>query len=238
MLRASQGMTQEEFGRAVKMHRTQISAYETGDKIPRPGTLDRMAAALGTTVKAVVEAAESIRRPAANGISPLDSACSSVTGDRVRKIVEGALLRVAMALQPRARSAEDQRTDAEELWRRLSDLPRDQRLMLAEYSPPFWSPALVERLAEESERVGAERSGRSTRSRRVGPPSGKAVGSSPPLIWPGPPRAWSSSPLFRSGPPLFRSSSPLFQSGSPLVWSRPPRFWSRSPVFGSEPLLF
>ncbi|MEP7012091.1 MAG: hypothetical protein ABJC13_17340 [Acidobacteriota bacterium] len=108
---------------------------------------------MGTTVKAVVEAAESIRRPAANGISPLDSACASVTGDRVREIVEGALLRVALALQPRARSAEEQRVDAEELWRRLYDLPRHQRLVLAELSPPFWSPALVERLAEESKRV-------------------------------------------------------------------------------------
>lgn len=98
-VRASQGWTQEEFAEAARMHPAQISAYETGRKIPRPATRAKLAAAAGTTPDAVIEAAEVLRRRAPSG-GALTSRRAASFADQTRRQVEAALERAALLLAP------------------------------------------------------------------------------------------------------------------------------------------
>lgn len=99
LVRASQGWTQEEFAEAAGMHPAQISAYETGRKIPRPATRIRLAAAAGTTPEAVIEAAEVLRRrprgEAGMSISKRAASFAEQTRRQVQVALEGAVLRLA-----------------------------------------------------------------------------------------------------------------------------------------------
>ncbi len=75
------------------MHASQISAYETGLKIPRPDTLARLAGAVGTTPEAVLEAAEILRPRSANGVGWVGASAASRAaqiGEKVRRQVEAA----------------------------------------------------------------------------------------------------------------------------------------------------
>lgn len=90
-VRASRGWTQEELAEAAKMHPAQISAYETGRKIPRSASRIRMAAAAGTTPEAVIEAAEVLRRRAPGGSGTSISKRAASFADQTRRQVEAAL---------------------------------------------------------------------------------------------------------------------------------------------------
>ncbi len=99
-VRSSRGWTQEEFAEAAQMHPSQISAYETGLKIPRPATRARLAAAAGTTPDAVIEAAEVLRRRSRGeaGTSISKRAASFV--EQTRRQFEAALDRAEESLAP------------------------------------------------------------------------------------------------------------------------------------------
>ncbi len=93
LLRGARGLSQEELAQAAGMHSSQISAYETGLKIPRPATQARLAHALGTTPEAVLEAAEILRPRSATGPSRVGTSASTRAaqiGETVRRQVEAA----------------------------------------------------------------------------------------------------------------------------------------------------
>jgi transcriptional regulator with XRE-family HTH domain len=99
-VRASRGWTQEELAEAAEMHPAQISAYETGRKIPRPATRARLAAAVGTTPEAVIEAAEVLRRQAPGGAGTSISKRAASFAEQTRRQVEAALERAVLLLAP------------------------------------------------------------------------------------------------------------------------------------------
>ncbi len=156
LIRAFPGWTQEQLAEAAGVHRAQISAYETGDKIPRPASLARLAAAAGTTPEAAKEAAESLRKRSSRGAGPavasLGANLALSMGERTRRRAETALARAAEE-PPDANTltVDEQRAEAEALWLRLVARPAKRRKRLVELSPAFWRAALVERIAHESE---------------------------------------------------------------------------------------
>ncbi len=99
LLRASRGLTQEQLAELAEMHPSQISAYETGSKIPRPATRARLAAAVGSTPEAVTEAARSFERRPSRGTGAPSSRAVAL-GDWVRRQVEAELDEVTARLQP------------------------------------------------------------------------------------------------------------------------------------------
>ncbi len=100
LLRGSRGWTQEQLAEAAGMHPAQISAYETGLKIPRPATRIRLAAAVGTTPEAVIEAAEVLRRRAPGGAGTSISKRAASFAEQARRQVEAALERAVLLLAP------------------------------------------------------------------------------------------------------------------------------------------
>lgn len=99
-VRASQGWTQEEFAEAAEMHPAQISAYETGRKIPRPATRVRLATAAGTTPEAVTEAAEVLRRRSQGEVKTSIAKRAASFAEQTRRQVEVALEGAAIRLAP------------------------------------------------------------------------------------------------------------------------------------------
>ncbi|MEP7011736.1 MAG: helix-turn-helix transcriptional regulator [Acidobacteriota bacterium] len=99
-VRASRGWSQEELAEAAKMHPSQISAYETGLKIPRPATRARLAAAAGTTPEAVIEAAEVLRRRPKVGAGTSISRRAASFAEQTRRQFEAALDRAEESLAP------------------------------------------------------------------------------------------------------------------------------------------
>ncbi|MEP7013409.1 MAG: helix-turn-helix transcriptional regulator [Acidobacteriota bacterium] len=98
LLRASRGLTQEQLAELAEMHPSQISAYETGMKSPRPATRAKLAAAVGSTPEAVTEAARFFeRRPSRGPGAP--SARAVALGEWVRRQVEAELNEVTVRLQ-------------------------------------------------------------------------------------------------------------------------------------------
>lgn len=83
MLRASEGLTQAELEKKTGVNRSNLSAYETGKRRPRPATVARIMAAVGS-------------RPPA--ISRTAAAAVDALAERVRALAEAALAEVAARL--------------------------------------------------------------------------------------------------------------------------------------------
>ncbi|HXU29513.1 MAG TPA: helix-turn-helix transcriptional regulator, partial [Thermoanaerobaculia bacterium] len=157
MMRGRPRWTQKELARAARLHPAQISAYENGKQRPRPATLARLAAAAGTSLEALREAAARDSEMA-GGATGSASVRATAIAERVRRRMESALGELAARISS-PRSEPEERAAAEVLWQRLAQLPPADRLRLVEISPPFQSWALVERLAHESEKAAVRDAG-------------------------------------------------------------------------------
>lgn len=82
MFRASEGLTQADLERITGVNRSNLSAYETGRRRPRPATVARIATAVGS------------RPPRLSGAA----AAVESLAERVRALAEAALAEVAARL--------------------------------------------------------------------------------------------------------------------------------------------
>ncbi len=82
MLRAAEAMTQAELEQATGVHRSSLSAYETGKRRPRPATVARIAVAAGS------------RPPMPSGAA----AAVDSLAEQVRALAEAAFAEVAVRL--------------------------------------------------------------------------------------------------------------------------------------------
>ncbi len=88
MFRASTGMTQKELEKATGVHRSSLSAYENGQRRPRPSTAARIMAVVGSSPPP---------------ISPGAAAVVEALAERVRALAGAAFAEVAVRLAGGAR---------------------------------------------------------------------------------------------------------------------------------------
>ncbi len=181
-LRSLRRWDQRTLGEASGVDQREISRYETGEQVPRPETLQRLAGAAGVSPARLGLLLEVFRQTwAALGSGPLPMGSSEALDDaradaeRISQEIAGevagslrAMLTVAfeemdrpaeLLAPPAARAA------AAETWRRFQEIPPDSndpaapgdpRRWVIEYGEEFQSWAFCELLCTESARAGGE----------------------------------------------------------------------------------
>jgi transcriptional regulator with XRE-family HTH domain len=172
-LRSIWKWSQEQLAKASGVDRGLISDYELGLKVPRRGTLERLAAAVGlpyswveTLLPMFREARLTAERRLASGVTaPTEAEVSEKIGDGL----EGALVETVLprlipflmeleALGPEEPlSAAAERAKAKELCETLLKMPSRSWLVTIEREPRYWTCAVAEQLCAESARAAAHR---------------------------------------------------------------------------------
>ncbi len=160
-LRAQARMTQAQFGKEARVDQAQLSRYESGDVAPSEEVLRRMAKVarldwplvvhlrqLYSALLAVVARRE--KTPGASGESDL------ALLDPVRLSLAPYLLDLP-ATKPAPPTPEEERREAEQIWKALEKYPIPFRRRLIELSPRSASRALAEQVYDAS-RKSAPRS--------------------------------------------------------------------------------
>jgi transcriptional regulator with XRE-family HTH domain len=158
-LRTFADMTQEEFGGAIHLDQTSVSAYELGHAAPEEEALRRMAAVAGLPWPVVVHlrrfyaAALSLADRTAAAVALADTAPQQVIVDAVLLAVTPHLLEQWTEPQP----LEEALRQADEVWEALERFPPARRRRLIELSPrPSGNAALARRICEASERAATD----------------------------------------------------------------------------------
>jgi len=153
-LRFYADMTQAEFGKACRVDQSDISKYEKGTKPPPEEALRRMAKTADVDWPVVVHLrraygailSASARRGAVPEVQPPNPVW-----------LEPVLLAVTpyligdQAIEPRRKSPEEERCEADEIWTALERYPIPRRRQLIEQAPrASRSPALAERVCAAS----------------------------------------------------------------------------------------
>ncbi|HEV7672564.1 MAG TPA: hypothetical protein VGS22_28940 [Thermoanaerobaculia bacterium] len=139
-----------------------LSKLSRGERDPAPGMLERLAAAAGWQLPDIERlAATIIRARGHRGGCDLPS-IEEELGRRIVVRIGAALPELEALLEvddqaPEVPSERD-RAVAEDLWRRLADLPHEKRRLIMSLSPKFGGWAFALRIAEESvERATSKR---------------------------------------------------------------------------------
>lgn len=160
-LRTRSGMSQEDFGKAIRVDQAEISRFELGKKAPSEELQKRMAEAAKVPWPVVVH----LRRFFARLVALLDHwGAGEVTPDFDRAIVEAVLLALEPYLiglgktEPMRQTPEEAFREAEEIWQALEAFPAAKIRRLVELAPRAsrnWALAL--RIGEASERAAADK---------------------------------------------------------------------------------
>jgi transcriptional regulator with XRE-family HTH domain len=145
--RALAGLPQGELAERASMHPSQISDYERGEVTPEPAQLERIATGARRSLRFLESVVQADRELAGRG----GGYFGPEAGRRAAAAMAPALsaLRGATA-EPAGPRAED-RPPGLALWQRLEPRSAEERHLLVETLPAFWSWPLVEILCEVSE---------------------------------------------------------------------------------------
>jgi transcriptional regulator with XRE-family HTH domain len=152
LFRALSGETQKAFARRTGIHHALLAQYERDLVDPSPDHLERLGQGVGLMVadgERILELADTLRKPrlrAGQGIEDLTENLTRELSSLVSGFYERMLRKPLPVGPPRA----DDRQRADELWRRLVDLPEDQQLTVVRMAREFQISALAERVREES----------------------------------------------------------------------------------------
>jgi transcriptional regulator with XRE-family HTH domain/tetratricopeptide (TPR) repeat protein len=160
ILRATRRFSQERLAHAAGLRPGTISDYERGKREPSAGTVRRLAAVMGhpapLTDRALAFAAEVEEALDEAAISPevdgdLPRRLAAEAGRTMETFVRAALSRLA---------AEEARRHARQVLDALRSLPHADRRRFVGSFPELCTPAVVEAVCAESERLAADHAGR------------------------------------------------------------------------------
>ena len=143
LFRALSGDTQEELARKAGVHPVLLAQYELGRREPGPENLERLARQAGLTVEDGVEIlrlADTLGRSRQRAGQGLDTLAGELAS-----LVTGVYRR-ALRLPPIPSGG----GRVEVQWLLLKDLPEDQRLAVVQVAREFQTPALAQRVYDES----------------------------------------------------------------------------------------
>ncbi|MEA2604410.1 MAG: helix-turn-helix protein [Acidobacteriota bacterium] len=151
-LRSQARMTQAQFGKESRVDQAQLSRYESGDVAPSEEVLRRMAKVARIDWPLVVHLRQlysALLAAAARRNTTPTSGVLDLT------ILEPVLLAVAPYLieiqaEPARPTPEEERREAEQIWKALEKYPIPFRRRLIELSPRSGSWALAEQVCEAS----------------------------------------------------------------------------------------
>jgi transcriptional regulator with XRE-family HTH domain len=166
LLRRLRRWTQADFAEASGIDASQISRYETGEDMPRPQTLERLAQSAGVS-PSVLELMDSFLWTLARGTSDVSSPATPVTPapDLMENLKQGVWGTVDRAMSlllfelsshvehPAQPQADSDEARVEILWERLRQYGTQARRLLVEGARAYRDWRLCVRVCVESERA-------------------------------------------------------------------------------------
>ncbi len=169
VLRSLRRWDQREFAEASGFDQRDISRYETGERVPRPQTLLRLAAVAGVSPSRVGLLVDVLRQTVADlsvsppVLSPAQRAASAVDREEVeeiaREVIEvlGNTFRSSLASlfemeerEPQPLSPAQARAAAERAWQRFEEIPEAHHRFVIQHGKEYQTWAFCERLCAAS----------------------------------------------------------------------------------------
>jgi transcriptional regulator with XRE-family HTH domain len=155
LARAISGETQKEFADKTGVHFTLLAQYEMDQVEPGPENLERLMRGAGLTVaegEEILRLADTLRQSRERA----GQGDTEILQELLAAQVSGVYQRLLRLPLPET----EDRPATENLWSRLQDLSESQALAVVRMAREFQSPALAERLREESEKEAHRDPGR------------------------------------------------------------------------------
>ena len=159
LTRSLAGKSQERMAEEIGVHPSLVAHFELGNVVPSRDHLERMAAGSGITLpqaEEILSLYEAFRRSRQNPGRNGEDAFGGLA-EEVRTHAEAIYRRILTLPRPDSPPLPEDRQKAAGLWARLKDLPEEMRLDVVRVAEEYQNWALCERVCAESAKEAPSR---------------------------------------------------------------------------------